>query len=535
MNLDDFVKEYGLLQNEEGRYYYLNERGEKKEPYCTIPALSLLLNLSIPAIRKRAEKLKFVLVRKRMAGVLKSYNFNDAIIACSDLRDDILLITDKHGWAEKDGQLYASLNIISQKLGIASSTIKKHIKNLVSLKGKVWNGRVVDLYNYNQVKLNCTDLIGDDILMADKDGILRHNGEEYAAISRIAKELNISATTLTRKVENSKTSSLHYKTWNGITLNGYNIQQIKILFPELFDELPIANENDMILYKGKKYATLKTLEKRLGISKRAMKIRVKKKTLSSKNFRARNGNIAEGYCENDVIAACRDLLDDLPKINDEGIAIVNGEPYALIPHLAKMLGLTSPAIIVRIKRDKIPKEKAKLRNNRAVDVYNIRQAEQACSDLLDHNLLIANRDGFAINNGKTYATIKAIADILKLSSSTVRSRLKNEPSVKGKILGHLTALYDLEKAKELCACYLDDNLLIANADGFAYIDNQKYAPLHVILQVLNISYDLLIPRIKHISPLDGKHRGGGITDFYNFEEVKTACADLLEKRRKTKK
>ena len=533
MNLDEFVKEYRLLKDKEGRYYSINEQGEKGEPYCTVQALSQILNLSIPTIISRTSRLTPALVKKYKNRVAKSFNFNDTWIVCCDLLDNTLLTVNEYGWAIKDGQRYASISIIAKKLGLSPRTVKRRVKNKVFLKGKIKNGLLVALYNFEEAKNTCADLIDKVLPIADKDGILRYNGEEFAAISRLAKFLNISATTLTRKVNETKQPSIRYKSWNGLPLIGYNLALIKKAFPELIEDLPMADENDMILFNGEYYATLKTLDKNLGISKRAINIRVKKAKLPTKQFKARNGNLVEGFSVKKAKSLCADLLKKIPLIDENGIAIIDNEQYASVPQLAKFLGIAPTAINARIKKAGIRPTKARRKTGRIADVYNVKKIKTACFDILDHDLLIADESGWATKNGRKYASIKTIAEELKLSPAAINSRIKDLSSVRGK-RGILTDFFSFDEVKKSCADLLDDTLLIADKSNWAVKDGKKYGTIQIISEKLKLSYDSVVLRAENSLAYNGKSSTGKIVSLYSLEEVEASCADILAKKKKRK-
>ena len=169
MNLNEFVKEYGLLLDEEGRYYLINDRGTREEPYCSIKSLSEIFNLTIGTLNSRISNLTPRLGKNQKGRKINFFNLNDAQISCSNLLDENLLIANRGRWAIKDGEKYGTVHVIAKKICLAEITVIKRVKNLKSLKGKV-GGRLISLYNYKQVRQSCADLLDKKLLIADKDG-----------------------------------------------------------------------------------------------------------------------------------------------------------------------------------------------------------------------------------------------------------------------------------------------------------------------------------------------------------------------------
>ncbi|MBN1325935.1 hypothetical protein JW977_03060 [Candidatus Falkowbacteria bacterium] len=522
MNLNELVKKYGLLQDEEGRYYVIDE-GIKKEPYCPIKLLTKVLGLSISAIKKRILNLTPFAGRIYKGRATNFFNLNDVKKLCSDLSENSdLLLVNEGDWILKGGKKYASIRVISKKIRLSQTAIKSRIKNLEPVKSKK-RGHIINIYRLDQVRQACSDLLDRNLLIVNNNGWAIKNGQKYATALTIAQKLKISDATVRKYAENMP--KVRGRDKCGRVADLFNFEKIKAACDNLITCELLADNDGWAEKDGQKYAPISVIAKELDLSHDTMKKYIKR--LTPLHGRLPRKMVTDFYNFEESKKACSDFInEDILFLDKKGWAIKNGQKYASIKAIAKELGLSHSAIALRIK-SLTPTRGINLKG-RLVKVFNFNQVENSCADLLDANLLITDKHGWAEKDGQKYATIDIIARKLGLTHDSVANMIKNFSSVKGKGRGGRVAdLYNFEQAKIACADLINEDLLIADRHGWAEKDGQKYATINTISKKLEISDYLIKTRIRGFPNFKGRPLRGKPADFYNFEQVKTACADLI--------
>jgi hypothetical protein len=451
MNFDEFVKKYCLLQDEEGRYYRINENGKKEEPYATVPILSKIFNIGPRAIRKRIKQTPSINIKNKKMRIVRTYNINEVIQACSEL------ITTPQ--------------------------------------------------------------------IMSKNGIAIINGEQYATISQLVKILNLGYDSIDVRVK--KLQSISMKDKGGRIVKYYDIKKVKIACADLLQNIPVANEDGIAVFQGKKIATIHRLSDLLGISDPSINVRIK--NLQSISMKNKMGRIVNGYDIEEVKIACADLLQDIPVANENGIAVFQGEKFAPVQTICDLLKLSYEATQKKAKN--LQSISMKVKVGHITKGYNIEETKRACADLLQ-DVPVAGDDNIAVFQGKNFATIKTISALLGISNKNIKNAVINlQPITIKTKMGQIVTGYDIEKVKIACAYFLQD-IPVANEDGIAVFKGKKFAPINTIGHLLNTSNHAIKRRVKDLQPISMKIKCGRIVKGYEIKEAKTACADLLEEKKK---
>ncbi|MCX6742621.1 MAG: hypothetical protein NT116_00100, partial [Candidatus Parcubacteria bacterium] len=184
-----------LLADKDG---WVIQNGEK---YASLNVIAGELNLSVYHLRMRARNVSYYLGKPIFGTITKFYSLNQLKTACADLLNPELIVLDKDGWAIKDGNRYAPIDIIAKELKLGKKTILDRLKNSLPLKGSNRHGRISNFYNFNQAKKACADLLNPELLIAGEDGWAFKNGERYAPKSIIAKKLHLSTDAVARRIK----------------------------------------------------------------------------------------------------------------------------------------------------------------------------------------------------------------------------------------------------------------------------------------------------------------------------------------------
>ena len=455
----------------------------------------------------------------------------EVLMNLDELAKEYHLLKDNEGryYKIKNGQRiepHGTMRDLGKLLGISETGVKIRIKkNKLKVKrGRAARGKSASYYNLNDVIKVCADLI-KELPRADKDGIIIYKGKKYATLRTISKLLNISVESIRRRVKKHKPKSLIAKNQVGGLSEFYEIKIINRICADLANDLPKSDENGIIIYQRKKYATVKALAELFNISVGAIKPRLENNKVPILKGKDLAGRKCDFYSVEESRKACADL--DLLITDEEGWAIKDGQVYAPLEVIAKKLKLSLGDVKERIKD--LTSKKGKFKDESVKKIYNLIEVKEVCADLLDPDLLIADKNGWAVKDGQRYAPLGIIAKELNLSNTALRKRIKDLDTFPGKNRrGNKIGFYNFEEVKVVCADLLNPDLLIANEEGWAIKDGQLYAPMATIAKKLELSLGAVKRRIKKLTSLKGKCRDGSVKDFYNFEEVKEACADLLD-------
>lgn len=532
MKLDELIKEYNLLIDEEG-LYYRTEKNVRTELHITLDAFAAIFNLSYGTINHRLKKAQIAPQRvlsnstRYSAIVKKVYNLNDLIQVCRDMFVPCPIV-DKKGFAHIGGKKYTSLRTLSTLFNIGTISIRLRIKKhgLIPQKIKLQNGDVIDGYAYCEAQKACLDLL-QDLPLAGDDNIAYLDGQQYAAIGKIKDILGLSYGTIFSRVKQHSLQSIQIILKSGVLREAYSIEPIRKCCDNLLREIPMINDENIALVDGREYATLPTIAKLFGTS--TTTIRKKVEALSPQPIRLRNGQLRDGYELEVVKTVCTNLIQDLPKMGRDSATIIEGKEYFPITALSRIIGISSQAIMPRIEHLKPARIKTK--SGKVVDAYPFEEVKEACSDLLQ-TLPILAKGGIAIIGTEKYATIPTISKLLKLSGPTLLRRIAQHKlkavTVKSSS-GPVRKAYNIESVKLACQDILKDYYL-ADQDGVVNMAGKKYSTLKHAQRLFGLKDDTLKKRAEkeNLQSIKIKISTGVVTEGYDLEELAKACADLLQ-------
>jgi len=348
MNLDEFVEKYGLLQDEGGRYYWIDEKKKRREPYCTMLALSLMLNISVPAIKKRIKNLRQTFVKNYRHRIVNAYNLNEVIALCSDLlkesMDGTLFVTNKNGIAIVGSKKYTYLKKLAKLFNVSQSLLEKCVKdkNLPFIMAKIPGGRIIEAYEIRAVEKNCIEII--TLPNTNDQGVAIIDGEGYTTIYALTKILNLHYSVIKKFITDNDIESKKIRVAKGQVREGYSIKKVKKACRERRKDHPIVNAQGFAFIDGEKYANITTLSREIKIDLRVLSLRVKKKQLKPIKIRRTASCLDDGYHVKAVEKICGDLLIEYPLVDSSGIAIIDGEKYTTISKLTTILSCSQSKV-----------------------------------------------------------------------------------------------------------------------------------------------------------------------------------------------
>ena len=523
MNLNELVKEYRLLQDEEGRYYKLDENSNRVEPFVDISFLVELSGLHVRTITRYLKSLNPRKCRSLSGRIVNIYDFNQVIQICPAILQLKHNISSLNNYVLIKGEKYAPISFLAQEFNLNARTIREYVKDLIPVKAKPLKGRHVKLYKVNEVKAVCASLIDSQIVIVDNNGLAIVNGEHYASLAEIVKKLKISKHNIKKFAKDL--TPIKGKPHRGRLCVLYNLNQVKIACADLLTPgLLIADKDGWVTKNGQNYSSLSTIAKELKISTEAVEKRVNKlATIKGKN---RNGRLVEFYRFDQVKSACADILDQGGKQKNLGSC-------DSLSAIARSLKISAYHLKIRAKF--LTYCRGKDRSGRVSNLYSLEQIRSVCADLLNDDLLNADKAGFANKDGQLYTTINVAAKELNISKTAVKSRVKKLMPIKGRARrGRLIDFYSFDQVKSACADLLIPGILFAANNGWAIKAGKKFAPICIIAKSLKISTNAINRRIKDLPSLPGKSSNNLIAKFYSLDDVKAACTDLLIKKKRNK-
>lgn len=524
MKLEELVKKYNLLVDEGGRYYFIDEEGERREPYATISIIGKTLSLAPTTIEKRIKKYKILPQKIKSATRFSSdgYNINDVISVCKDLLQNIPSINDK-GIVYIENEPFATIAVIANQLLLSKDSVRKRIERS-KLQPKVVKlklGQIKSAYNINQVRELCSDLL-IEYPIADKKNIATIAGQKYTTMHSLTKLLGLSRNAISLRIKQLRSQKIKLAC-NRID-NAYNIAEAQEACADLLVNIPFANEDGVALYNGEEYGTIECLIRLFKIYESVLRRRIREFKIKPIAIKV-VGVIRKGYEIQKVRAACIDLLETLPVADKNGIATFQGKEIAPLENLSRILNLSTTPIKVRIEKYKVPLVKIKYHYGKVCDGYDLTVIKKICQDLLQP-LPTADENNIVIINGRRFTTLSKLAKILKGSNQPILTRLQQayiEPiKIKNKV-GVICDAYEINEAIEICQDYLEE-LPTVNSENIAVKDGQTYTTRNHLAKMFKTTNQNLGACLKllKVQTIRIRLKNGNICTAYNLEEVKAA-------------
>ncbi len=516
MNFDKFVKKYNLLKDEEGRYYQINTKGEKEEPYTTIHILSKIFNLGSLTINRRLNKIPSVNIKGKNMRIVKAYNINEVIKACSELITTPQIINSEQ---------YATISQLVKILNLAYDSIGSRIENLKPIQVKDKFGHIVNVYQIEEVKKVCADLFRE-LPIVDKNGIAIINGAQYAHVHALTKLFKLGTSTVRNRLK--KLTPVKIKTKNGQRTNAYNIKEAKKACADLLSLTSSLDEDGIVVIRGEKYTSVAVLVNIIGFSFRAIERRIV--DLQPLQVKGRQGHIVKVYKIAEVKKACKvHTFKKIPEADDEnGLIFFKDQEYASINALSQLLGISHSTINRRISA--LTPIKGKGDKNQVINFFNIDEVKEICNDLLV-DIPTMDSSGIISVNKEKYARFGVLQKLLNLSQATITRRMKKVEKFQAKSAdGRIWTVYNIKEAKKACADLMRD-VPIVDENGIAIFQKKIFTNKKNLSSLLDISETSISRRVKNLQPITIKNKGGQIVKGYDIEEVKIVCSDLIEKNK----
>ena len=163
----------------------------------------------------------------------------------------------------------------------------------------------------------------------------------------------------------------------------YSESDIRSVCVDLLQDLPRADKSGFFKKDGIKYGTSYAWSKVLAISQPTIISRLKQLQTEGVKGKDLGGRIFDFFSESDVLSACADLLQDLPRADEASFLEKDGIKYGIIEAWLKVLPVSKGRITARLKNSQAKSIKGKTQQGIIRNFYSEINVRIACSDIID--------------------------------------------------------------------------------------------------------------------------------------------------------
>ena len=490
--------------------------------YASIKTIAKKNEVSYLMVEQRVKEKKFKIAKIKLecGRIVDAYNTELVDRICADLKD--MPKANKNGIATFNGESYATIYVIAKKLKLHYSSIQRIIKvNKIQPKNiEVEHGQIRAGFCIKAVKKASRNLL-KKLPVADKKGIAIIAGEEYTTITTMSRKWDKGENLIKKMVKKYNLKPKKIRFTASTIYNAYNVNATKKACSDPLENYTIANSNGIATINRERYATVSKIAQLLSCQSREVKELIKTHKINPRKIKYPK-RVYEAYNINQVKAFRQSDIKSRPQKGE--ILLIGQEKYATISRLTKMFKIHRSTLKARLNKLKFKKIRGQ--ENRYLVFYKIKDAKLVCSDLI--SLPKTDKTGNVRINNEKHASMKSLSKTLDLSVITIKKRIINvKPKRAKNIWGRNINVYNVVHVKNACSDINNDNLLIPDEKGWAKKNGQLYAPIFLLSKELKMARKSLRARIGHLTPVEGKNKIGIKIGYFNFNQVKKACPDLV--------
>ncbi len=437
---------------------------------------------------------------------------------CSPTIDDETPETE-----EEEMLLYGSVSAWAEKLGISNKTVRIKLSNEPYAYGVNHRGQVVRCYEERIVREKCVELFRADMPVADEDGFFKKDGERWGSVAAWDRVLPIDQSSIINRLED--TDGICGKNRSGRMTMFFSERIVKIRCSDLLQtELSVADKDGFFEKNGEKWGTIYSWSKELLLSVSGLQKRLKE--AHGITGKSASKQLATFYSESTINEECTDLLEFLPTADVNGFFEQDGEKWGTSFTWAKELQINKSTIANRL--EKATKIKGRLSGGQTTKFYSEAVVQEQCRDLLEDKLPIADADGFFYKDDERWGTIESWKKMLPISDTTIKRRLQNVIGIEARTQqGRIRVFFSEQVILENCGDLLEENLLVADVNGFFEQDGEKWGTAHAWSKMLSINSKTIKKKLRSVQVLNAKTAIGRLAEFYPENIVREKCAALL--------
>lgn len=350
---------------------------------------------------------------------------------------DALPLTDHEGILRNDAGVWATIVAAKKRLRIGQHMFKVLVsagnirtqEALVPYEGRGKHQHT--LYSLDDLSSALSKLAP----LADEQGFFQDEDGAWGSTPAVRRMFGLRQDMLYRAIVaggiRSKKGRTADKGRGSKVLDFYHLDDISARFGKV-STMPQADRSGTFVLKGRLRATVPVIAKRLDLVENTVRDRLTKaEGLSVVEGKDVSGQRADFYILEEAVEACADLLKDVPIGGEDGLFIIEGEVWATLTRLGKLLGLKSLVpLMKRVARSGIRFKEGRIAKGSIEKIYPLSKVKALCMDLLPEGLPIADDQGLLEHAGEEWVTITRICSLLGGLSREKANVIIADPSVR---------------------------------------------------------------------------------------------------------
>ncbi len=277
-----------------------------------------------------------------------------------------------------DGQMWGTVRSIRVKLRLTQGAIEPRLINCPNRLGRDSMGKLRTFYPFSEAQKLCTELLMP-LPKARKDGTIFAEGQVWATIPTLSAILSISNHLITIRCENLQ--HIRGKSLINRQENFYAVKDVKNACKDLLSVELQADQSGFVSHEGERWGTLRALARELRISAPTVKKKITNKVRRLEALTER-GKMETFYALSEIKGACKNLVEDLPRLNSAG-CFSDDDVWGTLFYFQQKLGISNKALSRRLKN--CPCRAGKEKMGRRVKLYALSDVKRSCTDILKKN------------------------------------------------------------------------------------------------------------------------------------------------------
>jgi hypothetical protein len=486
-----------------------------------------------------------VTIRNRLRGILAKFKggkdnqgrifpqFSEVDVrrSCEDLLVAGRIQVDADGLVGIDGVRHGSVFSLSRLIGVSCPTIFSRLpaSGLAPIKGRDTMGKHIDLYSEPAVRDLCGDLLNLDLIQVGDDGFVEVGNILHGTIPALARLYSMTPKIIRRKTLSSSLVPVQGKAKGGQLIEIWPEPAVRALCRVLLSpDLVQVGDGGFGVVDDIPYAPIKTMAKKMGLSKETISEVVNKAGIGFIRGRLKQGNICKLYPVEKVKELCAGRTS-LPQADKNNFFVKDGMRLGTINALAKRIGLSYPTIVRVIEQNSIGPTKGREKTGHMIDFYPEGTVRNLCAKYFGLIPLLAS--GFVEIEKIKYGTIPAFAKKFCLSETTIIKHMKANPvlSIKARLSsGHLIDIFPEPSIRQICADLIQP-LSEVDSDGFLVKQGLCYGTVEALSGRLAVSRNTIRRKIdQSVHSICVKDKIGRVGTCYSEIDIRRQCEEFLQ-------
>jgi hypothetical protein len=428
--------------------------------YGTARALARSLGVGGPTVEARILKggIGSVQGKDSLSRIQNFYSEPQIRELCADLLAPLPLV-DENNCIHVNGVRHGAIYTLERLLGIGNKIIRSRIRKsgILPVRGKDGQGRIQNFYPEPAVRELCADRFAP-LPSTDENNFIEVGGVRHGTVRGIARLLGMDRITISYRIRDFGIVSVRGKDKKGRIADFYPEPRIRALCEDLLEPLPQADPDGFAVVNGVRHGSVLALSHLLGVSQCTILNRIRDASPVAIHCFDRGGRVQDFYPESEIQKLCADLLGPKIQADADGFALVNGVRCGTVVSLARQFNISPSAILARLESSGVAPVPGMAIGGQIRKLYPESQVRDLCADLLDPNIPVCATDGFVDIGGVRHGAITVLGRLLRISPTTVLSRVSSSGvlSVRGKgKSGQLVDLFPESIIRELCKDLLE--------------------------------------------------------------------------------